>query len=366
MRGNKINARKLTLKHFFLFILTISLLWIFVAAVFSSSNVRNDVNNAAKRPSNKLKKLELEAKELLKSIHILNSRGQFSKVDAKRSRFLNKKLEKVQIAINEALRRHDVKEITPEIVALLNDFKTEPVVKSDLKLLIFVITAPANIENRNVIRSTWGSRKMQEKYEFQIIYMIGKTKVGNKNRRKLSALEAEMKWYGDIALASFEDHYRNLTLKSLSMLFYVNRHVRDLEEETLILKLDDDVVLDAQRLFEPTAGDVDVFNATTFPDGFACRINHDSLVERKRTAKWYVSRAEWSERVFPDYCDGPAYFFHQHVVNDILAVLEFYRRSFWLEDVYLTGNFCTFTSDMGKGQVWVKIFWGHFLPYNKF
>lgn len=76
---------------------------------------------------------------------------------------------------------------------------------------IFVISAPKNREFRELIRSTWGKPTFQKEFKMQIMFLTGKSK---------DTIEDA----NDIIQADFVDSYNNLTLKSLSMFYYIKKH----------------------------------------------------------------------------------------------------------------------------------------------
>lgn len=106
-------------------------------------------------------------------------------------------------------------------------------------------------------------------------------------------------------------------------------------KDLLLLKLDDDVLVDTRNLMQSDF----LFGQHSFTNGFGCRVNRNSSVNRERSSKWFISEQEWPDSVFPDYCDGPAYFFRPEVVPRLITAFKDggKEKFFWLEDVFITG-----------------------------
>ena len=143
----------------------------------------------------------------------------------------------------------------------------------------------------------------------------------------------------DIVVSSFVESYQNLTLKSLSMLYYAEKIINDNRVNWfrgVFAKIDDDVLIDSSR-FPATLKSL-ILKRNAFPKGFLCKLNTNSTPSRTESDKWYVSEREFEPDLFPPYCDGPAYFFRAKDVNSLLEEIEpGETRWIGLEDVFITG-----------------------------
>jgi len=263
--------------------------------------------------------------------------------------------------------------MTSEELKQLRTFRYRPKLRNNIRLLIMVTTAHQNLAERRNIRRTWGNETLQIYLEFQVIFLLGKA---THKGRYTAHVYAENKRFGDILKADFMDTYRNLTLKTLSLMHFVRTSLPILNDSVMVMKVDDDVVIDPFRLLflldkwrsapkspdprtlsnSDSGNDRDVTGVTTSvvsfsEDVFYCKVNVNASANRQESSKWYVSLAEWpTQRPFPPYCDGPAYFFMPRVAAKLVAAFEKASPTpfFWLEDVFVTG---VMASVAGVGRV---------------
>lgn len=109
-------------------------------------------------------------------------------------------------------------------------------------LITLVHSAPAHVENRKRIRSTWGQ-------PLDLVFLVGET---NSTKEK-ELLEAEMKEFGDIVQGTFQDTYRLVILKLFVLLFNL-KNVLQMESIFTLLRgsffriSHSDVLLDLSKL----------------------------------------------------------------------------------------------------------------------
>lgn len=77
--------------------------------------------------------------------------------------------------------------------------------------------------------------------------------------------------------SDFQDSYRNLTYKSLTMMFYVTKH---LQSSANIIKVDDDNLVNSIQVKEYFKG------GKIGRDEIACKMLENSRVERNESHKW--------------------------------------------------------------------------------
>lgn len=196
-----------------------------------------------------------------------------------------------------------------------------PDLGSNLQLLIIVTSAPSHSEARMAVRLTWGHYK--ERRDVSIAFMLGSTS----NKSLQSELNTEEYMYGDIIRGKFVDTYDNLTLKTISMLEWVDSYCPNV---AFVLKTDDDMFINVSKLLS-----------------FISKHNHNDRIIygrlakkwkpiRNKKSKYYISPQQYKPGVFPDFTTGPAYLIPSCVVHDLyLAALN--HTYFKLEDVFVTG-----------------------------
>ena len=141
-------------------------------------------------------------------------------------------------------------------------------------------------------------------------------------------LQKESRDYGDIVISNFQDSYRNLTLKSISMLHWVSTYCHLAK---YLVKVDDDMswnmpaFLDSWfRWWIPYPGIIygnSVINAN---------------VIRRNKSKWAVTEEEYLWDTYPNYVGGPAYVISVNAVPKLIDVLD-QVHFISMEDVFVTG-----------------------------
>ncbi|KAJ3639654.1 hypothetical protein Zmor_002999 [Zophobas morio] len=191
----------------------------------------------------------------------------------------------------------------------------------DIKLLIAITSAPSHEGARMAIRETWGhfaSRK-----DIGIAFMLGSIS----NETVNSNIEKEQYLYGDIIRGKFRDTYDNLTLKTISMLEWVDNYC---PKAAFVLKTDDDMFINVSRLL--------AFIAKHSPEQRAIygRLAKKWKPIRNKKSKYYISPNQYKPAVFPDFTTGPAYLLPARLSKE-LYVAALNHTYFKLEDVFVTG-----------------------------
>ncbi|XP_074661292.1 beta-1,3-galactosyltransferase 4-like [Tubulanus polymorphus] len=230
-----------------------------------------------------------------------------------------------------------------------NDICSSATYGRDLNFLVYIHTAVVNWKKRKLIRNSWGSLDNQRRFRFRIIFFIGVDRrrhprwsflparwsaaMENRNKRWL---REEISGHGDIVQASFVDSYRNMTLKALTAMSWVEKYCHQVE---YIVKLDDDVYLNVPRLLEkiPTYFSPQSTGSNSGPPGLTCHVPTNNIPMREKFQKWFVTSQEYSGEFYPDYCFGYGYVLH---IDTLLRLNEVAQRTvplFWIDDVFITG-----------------------------
>ncbi|XP_018325600.1 beta-1,3-galactosyltransferase 5 [Agrilus planipennis] len=196
-----------------------------------------------------------------------------------------------------------------------------PDLGKNIKLLIIITSAPSHEQARMAIRQTWGHYASRR--DVSIAFMLGTTS----NKVLNSRLDKEQYIYGDIITGKFIDAYDNLTLKTISMLEWVDNYC---PKAAFVLKTDDDMFINVHRLL--------VFVVNHDPNQ---RIIYGRLAKnwkpiRNKKSKYYSSLQQYKHTVFPDFTTGPAYLFPAKLARELYSA-ALNHTYFKLEDVFLTG-----------------------------
>lgn len=196
---------------------------------------------------------------------------------------------------------------------------------TDVLVMIMVVSAPHNVEARNAIRATWGSRfsSMNGNDVSRLVFFVGLPKSEITQR----SLQEEDLREGDIVQADFVDQYVNLTLKSVLLLRWVALYC---PRAAFVFKVDDDVFVNVDNVVLLLNRNQKLRN-TIFG-----RLAHHWHPIRDNSSYYFVPMNQWTSTIYPDFIAGPAYMITSDAVPKLLhqvSSLPF----FFLEDVYITG-----------------------------
>jgi len=204
------------------------------------------------------------------------------------------------------------------------------------KLILSVLSAPANVIKRNQLRDRFGHVK-----NVSLLFLVGKTTSSEVQQR----LGEENKDHGDMLQGSVLDSYHTLAYKTLMGFIWINKNCPHV---SFVAKMDDDVTLDLERMMEVLEakyGGNTEFEGSP-PPVIECpsvmknmrpwRHNHTNTI----MGKWSVTHSEMSRRVFPDFCPGwlyvttPRVGLHLAEVANMATDIVNVAR---LDDIYVTG-----------------------------
>ncbi|XP_018573139.1 beta-1,3-galactosyltransferase 5 isoform X2 [Anoplophora glabripennis] len=196
-----------------------------------------------------------------------------------------------------------------------------PDLGKNIKLLIAITSAPSHEGARLAVRETWGHFAIRK--DIAIAFMLGATS----NQTLNSRIDKEQELYGDIIRGKFIDTYDNLTLKTISMLEWVDNYC---PKASFVLKTDDDMFINVSRLL--------AFIAKHKPEQRAIygRLAKKWKPIRNKKSKYYISPQQYKPSVFPDFTTGPAYLLPAQISKE-LYVSALNHTYFKLEDVFVTG-----------------------------
>lgn len=113
-------------------------------------------------------------------------------------------------------------------------------------VFIAVVSAPGNLDKRNIVRQTWAKhlKAEHEKGSLEIAgfgFILGLTE----NNLTQKRIEEESETYGDIIQIRMSDFYRNLSLKVAGLFNWLHGNCAAVD---FVLKVDDDVYVNARNL----------------------------------------------------------------------------------------------------------------------
>ncbi|XP_064616002.1 beta-1,3-galactosyltransferase 5-like [Liolophura sinensis] len=206
-------------------------------------------------------------------------------------------------------------------------------------LLIVVPSVYDHQKNRKVIRQTWGSVVKTGEWAdnttlpvMKLIFLFGLrhnsslfSTVKADNANVFAMLKNESLVYGDIVLVDFVDSYKNLTIKSMSALYWATQFCPDAK---YLLKNDEDTVINLPWL-------IDVLKRSSTDFVFGSK-RKGSTVPRNGTLKWRVSVEEYPPDRYPPYIFGNYYVIPNNLIGKLFHLSE-YIPYLSMEDVFITG-----------------------------
>lgn len=196
-----------------------------------------------------------------------------------------------------------------------------PDLGKNLQVLVAITSAPSHKDARIAIRQTWGH--YSQRSDVKIAFLLGST-----NDPQLAKdLKDENKLYGDLISGHFLDSYDNLTLKTVSLLEWVDNYCNNIK---FVLKTDDDMFINIPKLLsfiEKHAKE----KWTIFG-----RLAKRWKPIRNKNSKYYVSPSQYQPATLPDFTTGPAYLMTGDVIHN-LYVAALGTTYLKLEDVFTTG-----------------------------
>ena len=193
------------------------------------------------------------------------------------------------------------------------------------ELVIVVITAVHNFDDRRAVRDTWGSYVDDDRHNASLVFLLGLAP----SPRLQSRLVNESRRFRDIVQEDFVDSYRNLSIKSVALLKWVTTYCN---ASAFVLKADDDMYVNVSNLVSALRAE----SAKSHSDFVLGHVFVGAKPLQDKDSKWYTPRETFSEKVYPRYTSGTCY------AMTTSAARRLYEASaevplFWLEDIYITG-----------------------------
>ncbi|KAL3886594.1 hypothetical protein ACJMK2_026578 [Sinanodonta woodiana] len=178
-----------------------------------------------------------------------------------------------------------------------------------VELLIFIMTAHQNSEQRNALRQTWLTVSQNNTSNVRYAFILGETK--DKSLREQILLENSV--HKDFLMENFVDAYSNLTLKTIMSFKYA---VNNCPNVKFVLKTDDDMYVNV-------------------PDLLALLRKHENDLQKAVGGSCSQKASPIRIRFYPGFCSGTGYVTSLNVVRKVYEVspnIPFFH----LEDVYIS------------------------------
>ena len=197
--------------------------------------------------------------------------------------------------------------------------------RSEIKLLVLILTHHKNLEQRNALRDTWLTHSKNNTGSVRYAFLLGEVS----SRKLQNDTRIENERFRDIIKEDFVDSYSNLTYKTIMGFKWA---ATKCGKAKFVMKTDDDVFVNIPNALKTVRKYNSLLQENIFGN---CR--SDAWPIRHKISKWYVPMESYSMDVYPPYCSGTGY------ITSINVVKKIYHVSpdvpfFHLEDVYV--SFC--------------------------
>lgn len=211
---------------------------------------------------------------------------------------------------------------------------TEPIIantficnSSEVDILIYFHSLWSHFEHRRVLRESWANKNVFSDIRVRTIFILGKPpkkedqlKINNEN------LHTQ-----DIVQGNFDDTQRNLSLKSIQAMQWINDNCI---QAKYIVKADDDMFVNIFALTEYLLPQI-----YRKEKAIMCSLkeNRTSVIVRKPESKWYVPEYIFKgESHYPTFCSGYTVLFSSDLVPELYK-FSFNAPYFSVDDAYLFG-----------------------------
>ncbi|XP_047437614.1 beta-1,3-galactosyltransferase 1-like [Mugil cephalus] len=190
-------------------------------------------------------------------------------------------------------------------------------------LVLMVPVAPHNRKHRDVIRSTWGGQSSVLGKELRLFFLLG-LQTGDGAELLREQLLQESKEHRDLIQSDFLDCYKNLTIKTMVMLEWLDSYC---SSASYAMKIDSDMFLNVPNLIKMLLEAPE----TNYMTGL---VEYEGGVCRDKYSKWYIPEELYSEPVLPHYALGLGYVLSLDLPKKLVEASR-HVRALYIEDVYL-------------------------------
>ncbi|XP_028434386.1 beta-1,3-galactosyltransferase 1 [Perca flavescens] len=192
-------------------------------------------------------------------------------------------------------------------------------------VVLVVPVAPSNRAHRDVIRSTWGGESPVLDKVVTLFFLLGKHS-GDGAAQLQEQLLQESAEHRDLIQSDFLDCYKNLTIKTMVMLEWLDAHC-SAAGVPYAMKIDSDMFLNVPNLVSmllkaPT---------TNYMTGLVAR---GAAVLRDPNSKWFIPVELFPQPQYPRYALGLGYVLSIDLPKKLIQASR-HVTALYIEDVYL-------------------------------
>ncbi|XP_022605331.1 beta-1,3-galactosyltransferase 1-like [Seriola dumerili] len=190
-------------------------------------------------------------------------------------------------------------------------------------LVLVVPVAPQNRAHRDIIRNSWGGESLILGRVVSLFFLLG-LHTGEGGEQLKEQLLQESKEHQDLIQSDFVDCYKNLTIKTMVMLEWLDSYC---SSASYAMKIDSDMFLNVPNLINMLIS----APKTNYMTGLVAR---GGAVLRDPTSKWFLPVEIYPHSVYPRYALGLGYIFSLDLTKKLVEASR-HVKAVYIEDVYL-------------------------------
>ncbi|XP_010787582.1 beta-1,3-galactosyltransferase 1-like [Notothenia coriiceps] len=190
-------------------------------------------------------------------------------------------------------------------------------------LVLMVPVALHNRAHRDIIRSTWGGESLVLGKVVNLFFLLG-LPTGEGVQQLQDQLLQESREHHDLLQSDFLDCYKNLTIKTMVMLEWLDSHC---SITSYAMKIDSDMFLNVPRLVHMLSS----APKTNYMTGLVAK---GATVLRDPRSKWFVPVELYSLPEYPRYALGLGYVLSIDLPKKLILASR-HVKAIYIEDVYL-------------------------------
>lgn len=190
-------------------------------------------------------------------------------------------------------------------------------------MVLIVPVAPSNRLHRDIIRNTWGGARQILGKVLNLFFLVGRH-IGERAEKVQEQLLQESKEHQDMIQSDFLDCYKNLTIKTMVMLEWLDSYC---SSASYAMKIDSDMFLNVHNLVNMLV----TAPKTNYMTGLVAR---QAAVLRDPKSKWYVPVELYPHSQYPRYALGLGYVLSLDLPKKLVEASK-HVKALYIEDVYL-------------------------------
>ena len=218
-------------------------------------------------------------------------------------------------------------------------------------LIIYILSSITNIERRDVLRSTWASKRSGVCF----VFILGRVSITSSYSNEIQMIvNNEQNQFQDIVQIDHTENYANVIYKEIAALQWSHHFYPDIP---YLFKTDDDLIVDTilvssiVHLLVTNVSESNSYISKHYPllNSIIMSSNRTNFFRSawamfgqptvRDDDKYSVSKSVWPYSILPPYCSGFGWFMSKNIRNQLVMASYIYPLSkvVWVGDVFISG-----------------------------